>query len=137
MVGKVRQRAHVEAVGYGLTSLNVRVASPKPKGGILSAPVKKLRTSPIVISVWPPTRNKTECQGCYTNLSIVGYFRELKFQEQLRSSYNSVIPSTSSKKFRKKTYVDCSFIKESEPCSENILFFSISRTQSTISENKQ
>ena len=48
MVGRVKQRAHVDAVRYGFTSLNDRVAFPKPKGGILSAPVKKLSTSFIV-----------------------------------------------------------------------------------------
>lgn len=53
----MRQRPHVEAVGYGLVSLKVRVASPNPSGGMLSAPVKKLSTSPIVIPISPPGKS--------------------------------------------------------------------------------
>ena len=55
----MRHIAHVEAVGYGLVGLKVRVASLlKLRGGMTSAPVKKLSTSPKVIPKFPPTQNR-------------------------------------------------------------------------------
>ena len=42
-VGKVSSIAQVEAVGYGLVELNVRVEDLYPDGGMQSAPVKNAR----------------------------------------------------------------------------------------------
>lgn len=50
----VRHSPQVEAVGYGLLGLNVRVDDSNPNGGILSAPVKKPRTSDNTMSISPP-----------------------------------------------------------------------------------
>ena len=45
-MGRVSVRVHVDAIGYGFVGLNSKVGfCVKPIGGILSAPLKKARTS--------------------------------------------------------------------------------------------
>ena len=45
-MGRVRRNTQVEAVGYTASCLNEREGRGlKPRGGILAAPLKKLKTS--------------------------------------------------------------------------------------------
>ncbi len=60
-VGRVKVMAHVEPVGNMRSWLKYMLADWYPKGGILSAPVKNIRTSASVTCFWilsKPVNNK-------------------------------------------------------------------------------